>query len=39
MWRRLLNLENLVALLICLAILALALFTADPSPPWIYQGF
>jgi hypothetical protein len=31
--------ENLLALLICLAILALVILTADSSPPWIYQGF
>jgi hypothetical protein len=37
--RRLLTSENLLALLLCLAILALVVLTADPSPPWIYQGF
>jgi hypothetical protein len=31
--------ENLLALLFCLILIALVIFTADSSPTWIYQGF
>jgi hypothetical protein len=31
--------ENLFALLLCLILMALVIFTADTSPTWIYQGF
>ncbi|GAG38883.1 unnamed protein product [marine sediment metagenome] len=31
--------ENLLALAICLIMLAVIIFTADTSPEWIYQGF
>lgn len=31
--------ENLFAVLLCLILIALAIFTADTSPTWIYQGF
>jgi hypothetical protein len=31
--------ENLLALLLCLILIALVIFTADASPTWIYQGF
>jgi hypothetical protein len=31
--------ENLLAVLLCLILIALAIFTADTSPAWIYQGF
>ncbi len=31
--------ENILALLLCLILLALVIFTADTSPTWIYQGF
>jgi hypothetical protein len=31
--------ENLAAVLLCLAILAIIIFTADQAPQWIYQGF
>jgi len=31
--------ENLFALLLCLILIALVIFTADTSPTWIYQGF
>ena len=31
--------ENLLALLLCLILIALVIFTADTSPAWIYQGF
>jgi hypothetical protein len=31
--------ENLLALLLCLLVLALVIVTADSAPQWIYQGF
>ena len=31
--------ENLLALLLCLVLIALVALTADSSPTWIYQGF
>ncbi len=31
--------ENLLALLLCLILITLVIFTADTSPTWIYQGF
>jgi len=31
--------ENLLAVLLCLILIALVIFTADTSPAWIYQGF
>lgn len=31
--------ENLVALALCLIVIALIIMTADTSPQWIYQGF
>jgi hypothetical protein len=31
--------ENLYALLLCLILIAVMIFTADQSPQWIYQGF
>ena len=37
--RMLLTRENLLALLLCLILIALVIFTADTSPTWIYQGF
>ncbi len=33
------TLENLLAVLLCLILIALVIFTADTSPTWIYQGF
>ncbi len=35
----LLTRENLLALVLCLILIALVIFTADTSPTWIYQGF
>ena len=35
----LLTRENLLAVLLCLILIALVIFTADTSPTWIYQGF
>lgn len=31
--------ENLYALLLCLLIALLVIFSADRTPLWIYQGF
>ena len=36
---RLLTRENLVALALCLILIALVIATADSAPQWIYQGF
>lgn len=35
LWSR----ENLLALLLCLILIAIVILTADQSPQWIYQGF
>ena len=37
--KRIFSRENLWALLFCLILIALVIFTADSSPTWIYQGF
>ncbi len=37
--RRIFSRENLLALLVCLILIALVIFTADSAPLWIYQGF
>jgi hypothetical protein len=34
-----LTIENALALLFCLIVIALVVLTADSSPRWIYQGF
>jgi len=31
--------ENWLALLLCLILIGLTIFTADTTPTWIYQGF
>jgi hypothetical protein len=31
--------ENWLALVLCLIVILLVIFTADTSPTWIYQGF
>jgi len=31
--------ENLWALLLCLILITLVIFTASSAPLWIYQGF
>jgi len=31
--------ENLIAILLCLLLAALAIISADSAPEWIYQGF
>jgi hypothetical protein len=37
--KRLLSRENLLALALCLIVIALVIMTSDTSPQWIYQGF
>jgi hypothetical protein len=37
--RSLFTQENLLAVLLCLILILLVIFTADASPTWIYQGF
>lgn len=37
--RRVFSRENVWALLLCLIVLAVIIFTADSAPLWIYQGF
>ena len=37
--RRIFCRENLWAIVLCLVVILLIIFTADSSPLWIYQGF
>jgi hypothetical protein len=37
--QRIFTRENLIALAICLILIALVIATADGAPQWIYQGF
>jgi hypothetical protein len=37
--RQLISRENLFAVLLCLAVILVIIFTAGQSPQWIYQGF
>lgn len=39
LYRAIFNRENFLALMLALILLALAIFTSDTSPTWIYQGF
>jgi hypothetical protein len=39
MFSRIFSRENLIALGLCLIVIALLIVTADTSPQWIYQGF
>ncbi len=39
MWKRIFSRENLLALILCLIVLALIVMTSDSAPQWIYQGF
>jgi hypothetical protein len=39
LYKMLFTRENLLAILLCLILIALVIFTADTSPTWIYQGF
>jgi hypothetical protein len=39
MLRKIFTRENLYAVLLCLLLIALLIFTADQTPQWIYQGF
>jgi hypothetical protein len=38
-FRRLASRENVLAILLCLIVIAVLIATADQSPQWIYQGF
>jgi len=31
--------ENCLALIVCLILILLTIFSADTTPSWIYQGF
>ena len=31
--------ENILALIVCLILIALLIMTSDQAPQWIYQGF
>jgi len=37
--RRLFSRQNRWALVLCLVIILVIIFTADSAPLWIYQGF
>jgi hypothetical protein len=37
--RRVFTRQNLWALVLCLVIILVIIFTADTAPLWIYQGF
>ncbi len=37
--RKIFSRENWLALLLCLILIALTIFSADATPTWIYQGF
>jgi preprotein translocase subunit SecE len=37
--RSLITKENLLAVILCLILILLVIFTADSSLTWIYQGF
>jgi hypothetical protein len=39
MLHRIFSTENLLALLLCLILIAIIIATADQAPQWIYQGF
>ena len=39
MLRRIFSRENLYAVLLCLILIAIIIFSADQAPLWIYQGF
>lgn len=39
MLKKVFSRENLIALALCLLVIALLIATADSSPQWIYQGF
>lgn len=38
-FRAIFSRENILAILLCLILVALVIFTADSAPTWIYQGF
>jgi hypothetical protein len=38
-WRLLFSRQNVWALVLCLVIILVIIFTTDSAPLWIYQGF
>ena len=38
-FRKIFSRENVWALVFCLIVILLIIFTADSTPLWIYQGF
>ena len=38
-FRRFFSKENIWAIVFCLIVIAVMIFTTDSSPLWIYQGF
>ncbi len=38
-WRQIFSRQNTWALVLCLVIILVIIFTADSAPLWIYQGF
>ena len=38
-WNIIFSRENVLALVLCIILILLVIFTADTSPTWIYQGF
>jgi hypothetical protein len=39
MFKRIFSEENLLAIALCLIVIAVIVMTAAASPRWIYQGF
>jgi hypothetical protein len=39
LWKWIFSRENCLALIVCLILILLTIFTADTTPSWIYQGF
>ncbi len=39
LWQRIWSRQNRWALVLCLVIILVIIFTADSAPLWIYQGF
>jgi hypothetical protein len=39
LWGRIFTRQNVWALVLCLVVILVIIFTADSAPLWIYQGF
>jgi len=39
MFKKIIFSENFWAIILCLLVIGLMIFTADDAPLWIYQGF